>query len=368
MKHVSRALIVALISISTVTPMAAHADSRFSGMFFTNGMGVLLDTGDKVPKAKVVMPTGHLQGEALKLPKRTFERFGSKSWYLPGIMPDANQRFAAKLEELRQNPELVRLAKRIAPKYNVDPAAVVASVLTELTFNNDHSMKIQNMAAYIPSQSFYAGANELREMFKTSTPLQLCKPERSDYWTFVCLNILWDNNVVFARGEGPRVAGFGYIPMTRDELSFAGKLAPRVAFLPMGMSFGPAQITLFRALMASEDVTRVSGGKYPRVTMDDMPAVQRMISELEPSVHIIAATLGRSIYAYRKFARVDISTNVGLLATIFNVGYEIQRATRIQRTNTFAKPENWDLPKENYFGYFANEHEKEIRALVDQTK
>ncbi|RYZ65177.1 MAG: DUF1402 family protein, partial [Proteobacteria bacterium] len=139
-----------------------------------------------------------------------------------------------------------------------------------------------------------------------------------------------------------------------------------LATLSAGMSFGPAQITLFRALMASEDVTRVSGGKFPRVTISDMPAVQRMIAEIEPSVHIISATLGRSIYAYRKYPRIDISKNLGLLATIFNVGYEVQRATKLSQANIFAKTETMQLPKENYFGYFANEHEQEIRALVNE--
>lgn len=356
---ISRALFAVLMTCSTV----AYADSRFVGMFYSNGMGVLLDTGVKVPKAKVVMPAGHVVGANLDLPRRTQERFGAKTNQLTSIMAAANKRFTEKLAELRQNPELVRVAKEIAPKYNVDAASVVAAVLTELTFNNDYSMKLQNMVAYLPSQSLYPGANQLREMF-ASPQLKLCKPERSDYWSWVCVSTLWDNNLLTARGARGLVSAYGYIPMAPNEEAFIAKLSPKVASIPAGMSFGPAQITLFRALMASEDVTRVSGGKIPRVTLDNMPAVQRMVAEIEPSVHIIAATLGRSVYAYRKYARVDIANNLGLLATIFNVGYEVRRAAQLQRENTFAKEAKWRLPRENYFGYFANEHEKEIRALV----
>jgi hypothetical protein len=363
MISLSHALLVALITCSTV----AHAESRFVGMFYSNGLGVLLDTGPKVPKPKVVMPAGHVPGANLDLPKRTQDRFGAGTNQLSAIMTAANKRFAEKLTELRQNPELVRIAKEVAPKYNVDPAAVVAAVLTELTFNNDYSMKLQNMAAYIPSQSFYPGANTLREMFATPQ-LKLCNPQRSDYWSWVCLNILWDNNVLTARGARGLVSMYGYIPMAVNEDAIIAKVSPKVAFVPAGMSFGPAQITLFRALMASEDVTRVSGGKIPRVTIDDMPAVQRLVAEVEPSVHIIAATLGRSVYAYRKYARIDISANLGLMASIFNLGYEVQRATKLQQANIFAKTAEYKLPRENYFGYFANEHEKEIRQLISEIK
>jgi hypothetical protein len=367
MTTITRALFVAMIVSSTMASSRAQADSRFVGMFYSNGTGVLLDTGPKVPKPKVVMPAGHVAGADLELPNRTRDRFSSKTSQLTSIMDAANKRFAEKLAELRQSPALVRIAKEVAPKYNVDAASIVASVLTELTFNNDYSMKLQNMAAYIPSQSFYPGANEVKALF-SSPQLKICNPGRSDYWSWVCLNVLWDNNVLTARGSQGLVAPYAYIKMSPTELSLIGKISPQVAFLPVGMSFGPGQISLFRALMASEDVTRISGGKFPRVTIDDMPAVQRMVSELEPTVHIIAATLGRSIYAYRKYARIDISQNLGLLASIFNLGYEVQRATKLMQANDWAKVENYKLPRENYFGYFANEHEKEIRALVNETK
>ncbi len=368
MTTLSRAFLVALISISTVTSTVVSAESRFVGLFYTNGLGYILDTSPKVPSAKVVMPAGHLPNPNLDLPQRTRERFGTQGSTVQSILEPANKRFAEKLADMKAHPELVRLAKQIAPKYNVDAASVVAAALTEMTFNNDYSMKLQSMASYIPSQSFYPGANELKQKMATLPQLQLCHPERSDYWSWVCLNILWDNNVFFARGKAPAVPAYGYIPMSPTEDALVAKISPKVALWPAGTSFGPAQITLFRALMASEDVTRVSGGKIPRVTVDNMPAVQRMISELEPSVHIIAATLGRSVYAYRKYARVDISQNIGLLASIFNLGYEVQRATKLMWSNTFAKKEEMNLPRENYFGYFANEHEKEIRALIAETK
>lgn len=367
MHSISKALLVALTIFSTAS--GAFAESRFAGVFDARNMGVLLDTGLKVPGAKVTLPPGHLANADLTLPARTRERYQSSSNQLLSILPAARLRFQSKLETLRKNSEIVRYAKQIGPAYGVDPAAIVASILVELTFNNDWSMDLQKAAAFLPSQTFYPGAINLISRFNDSN-LKMCHPERSDYWSWYCLNVMWDSSLRNVRANASSGASLllrpGQVSISPTDEPLIAKLSPKILTLPAGLSFGPAQITLFRALMASDDVARVSKGRFPRVTIYDMPAVQRLIADVEPSVHIVAATLGRSVFAYRKFARIDISGNLGLQATLFNVGYEVNRALSLQNANVFAKPPNWQLPRENYFGYFANEHEKEIRALVNE--
>ncbi|RYZ63444.1 MAG: DUF1402 family protein, partial [Proteobacteria bacterium] len=61
-------------------------------------------------------------------------------------------------------------------------------------------------------------------------------------------------------------------------------------------------------------------------------------------------------------ASTDISKNIGLQATLFNLGYEAERAIVMNGENARAKTPR--RPRENYFGWFVNRHEAEIRALV----
>jgi hypothetical protein len=71
----------------------------------------------------------------------------------------------------------------------------------------------------------------------------------------------------------------------------------------------------------------------------------------------MAALIRVSIDAYKKKAKLDISKNPGITATLYNLGNPEARAVRHARSGR-------RYPRENYYGWFVNKHEKELREIV----
>ncbi len=343
----------------------SRAEERFTGLFQADGRRLMVDSAEPIPKVSAAIGPGHLVDADLKIPAKTRVRFFAKSDSLVEILPKANSRFVDRLNTFSSDKRLLTMVTDIARLYEVDPAAVLAVMLTEMTFNNDYEMKLQNMAAFIPSKSFYSGADELKSYLKMAQ-LNACQPQRSDYWSWICMASVWDSSLHIARGTRRAWNKSDYLDLSPNEDPFVQKVSPKVAFFPVGVTFGPGQISLLRALTSSDDVARVSRGRIPKVTLDDMPAVQKLVSEVEPSIHIICATLARSVYAYSRLAKVDVAKNIGVLATLYNLGYEVTRAVNLRYLNANKPVSTWQMPRENYFGYFANEHEDEIRRLTQE--
>ncbi len=79
----------------------------------------------------------------------------------------------------------------------------------------------------------------------------------------------------------------------------------------------------------------------------------------------VAATISKSIDAYKSIAGFDISGNPGLTATLYNVGNPEQRAEALKAENdkrrAAGEPEK--LPEENYYGWLVNDKLSELKAL-----
>ena len=75
------------------------------------------------------------------------------------------------------------------------------------------------------------------------------------------------------------------------------------------------------------------------------------------SLHYMAAVIQDSIEAYKKVAKVDISTNPGLTATLYNLGDPWSRAAKFRRSGT-----PW--PRENYYGWLVNDRIKDLQGIL----
>ncbi len=360
-KFAALALLASTVSTFLSPPSTALAGgppgTRYIGVFDTAGRPALVDVRRKIKDSKLVVPAGHLANPNLEIPKFTRLRYLTLSSTVEGILPAADEKFASLIAKLRSQPRLIELANRIAPLYGVEPAAVMGAMLGELTFNNEFTSAMQDKAALIPEQSSFTGAIRVAEKLKADA-FEFCGIKHRDYWAWVCVNRTWNNSLAW-RGPQARESLYQTILEPSDQ-PLHGMLRPTA----LGATFGPAQMSLMRALMLSEDVYTASGGQIPRLWIDDMPAVLRAITNLETSVHFVAATLARSIDAYKRFANIDISHNMGVQATLFNLGWEFELALKSRQENTFNKIPN--SPRENYFGWFINRHEKEIRELVSK--
>ena len=123
------------------------------------------------------------------------------------------------------------------------------------------------------------------------------------------------------------------------------------------------QLNPLTALEMSDLVHRVSG--LPTLDSSDPRGVYKTIMDPDLTLPYVAATLRKSIDAYKSIAGFDISQNPGLTATLYNLGNPEARARALKAENDGRKKQGLDakLPEENYYGWFVNEKMPELQAL-----
>ena len=122
-----------------------------------------------------------------------------------------------------------------------------------------------------------------------------------------------------------------------------------------GQTFGIGQLNPLTALQMTDTVHRVSG--LPKLDADDPNEVYRTIMDPDMTLAYVAATIKKSIEAYRSIAGFDISQNPGVTATLYNIGNPEARAYALKAENERRKAagEAQKLPEENYYGWLVND-------------
>ena len=98
-----------------------------------------------------------------------------------------------------------------------------------------------------------------------------------------------------------------------------------------GQTFGIGQLNPLTALEMSDLVHRVSG--LPTLDSSDPRGVYKTIMDPDLTLPYVAATLRKSIDAYKSIAGFDISQNPGLTATLYNLGNPEARARALKAEN-----------------------------------
>jgi hypothetical protein len=113
----------------------------------------------------------------------------------------------------------------------------------------------------------------------------------------------------------------------------------------------------------SDLVHQVSG--LPKLDPGQPNQVYETIMDPDLTLPYVAATLKKSIDAYRTIAGFDISQNPGITATLYNVGDPEARAYALKAENEKRLLEGQEprLPEENYYGWLVNEKLPELQAL-----
>jgi hypothetical protein len=85
----------------------------------------------------------------------------------------------------------------------------------------------------------------------------------------------------------------------------------------------------------------------------------------DQSLAYIAATLRKSIDAYRSIAGFDISQNPGITATLYNLGNPEARARALAAENRARTGQGKAarLPEENYYGWLVNAKLDQLQSL-----
>jgi len=262
--------------------------------------------------------------------------------------------FDAKYEKVRDllatDRQLTSKIKSIARAYGIDPIHMVGAIVGEHTYNVDAYDRLQSYyvkAAAYAGDSFRFGYDGESIADLIARPqFSSCVSKQTSYAVWSCRENIWDRQF---RGKSV------------DGTTFPNNRFSAVFFQPFyaGQTFGLGQINPLTALMLTDMVARVSG--YDRLDANDANAVYKAIMDPDISLAYMAASIRHSIDAYKSIAGVDISTNPGITATLYNVGNPDQRAAALAARNSSGE---FRWPEENYYGWLVNDKLAELRSLL----
>ena len=269
-----------------------------------------------------------------------------------------NTTFQAKYRKiyalLKSDAKLRAKIREAAAAYGISPIHIVGALVGEHTYNVDAYDRLQTYyvkaISYLTSKLSFAYQGEDVSDFVQRPQFAACSAKSDSYALWICREGVW--NSIF-RGK------------TVDGKSFPDNRFGAVFFQPYyaGQTFGLGQLNPLTALQMSDMVHKVSG--LPRLDVSDPGTVYKTIMDPDLTLPYVAATIRRSIDAYRDIAGFDISGNPGITATLYNVGNPEQRARALKRENdrrhTAGEPEK--LPQENYYGWLVNDKLPELQAL-----
>lgn len=288
---------------------------------------------------------------------------GNRNAEQPGIPGGSARRTAAlsttyenkyrKVLKLLQTDQALR-AKIVqaARSYGIDPIHIAGAIVGEHTYNVDAYDRLQTYyvkaTSYLGSSFAFKHGGETVDRFVQRPEFTQCQSGDS-YSLWSCRERVWNT----------RFAG-----KTVDGTKFPSDRFGAVFFQPFyaGQTFGLGQLNPLTALQMSDLVNRVSGS--PKLDAADPAKVYETIMDPDKTLPYVAATLKKSIDAYRRIG-FDISNNPGITATLYNIGSPEARASALkaENANRQANGEAPRLPEENYYGWLVNDRIADLKAL-----
>ncbi len=297
--------------------------------------------------ALTVVPPGNRNEEQPAVPGASIKRTKASKGSFEG-------KYQKVYNLLANDAKLRSKIKQAAAAYGIDPMHIVGAIVGEHTYNVDAYDRLQTYyvkaIAYLGNSLEFAYKGEDVDDFIQRPQFSVCAGKSDSYSLWTCREQVWNREF---RGQ------------TVDGRSYPNNRFSAVFFQPFyaGQTFGLGQLNPLTALQMSDLVSRVSG--FPKLDAADPNGVYETIMDPDKSIPYVAATLKKSIDAYRSIADFDISQNPGVTATLYNLGNPEARAAALRNENEKRKAagEPEKLPEENYYGWLVNEKLPELRAL-----
>ena len=290
---------------------------------------------------------------------------GNRSVEQPGVPGGSTKRtkagktsFEAKYRKvyalLKDDADLREKIREAAAAYGIDPLHIAGAIVGEHTYNVDAYDRLQTYyvkaVSYLSSQLSFGYEGESIDDFIERPEFAGCDAQEGSYDLWTCREAVWNRSF-----RGATVDGVTF-PEDRFSATF---------FQPFyaGQTFGLGQLNPLTALQMSDLVNEVSG--LPRLDAGNPNQVYETIMDPDLTLPYVAATLKKSIDAYRSIAGFDISQNPGITATLYNVGNPEERAAALKAENEQRLSEGLEprLPEENYYGWLVNDRLPELEAL-----
>jgi hypothetical protein len=310
-------------------------------------VGLMLAMTASAANAVTLVPPGNRNAEQPPIPGASVHRTQA-----------TNTTFQAKYRKvyalLANDAKLRAKIRQAAAAYGIDPMHIVGAIVGEHTYNVDAYDRLQTYyvkaISYLSSKLSFAYEGEDVSDFVRRPQFSACTGKSDSYALWTCREGVWNRTF---RGK------------TVDGTSFPNNRFGAVFFQPYyaGQTFGLGQLNPLTALEMSDLVHRVSG--LPQLDVNDPNAVYKTIMDPDLTLNYVAATLKKSIDAYKAVAGFDISDNPGVTATLYNVGNPEARAYALKQENekhrAAGEPERF--PEENYYGWLVNDKLPELQAL-----
>ncbi|MCX8999449.1 DUF1402 family protein [Rhizobiaceae bacterium BDR2-2] len=304
--------------------------------------GVAALASAEMAQAGVAVPAGNRNAEQPAIPGASVRRTAA-------LKSSFDRKYEKVRDLLASDRQLIAKIKKTAATYGIAPIHMVGALVGEHTYNVDAYDRLQSYyvkaASYTGNSFRFSYANESISDFLARPQFAGCRQSDS-YSLWTCREGIWDKSF---RGRAV------------DGTSFPDNRFSAVFFQPFfaGQTFGLGQINPLTALMLSDLVVRRSG--YERLDEKDAAGVYRAIMDPDRSLAYMAAIIRRSIDDYNDIAGVDISTNPGITATLYNIGNPRERARRLAAQRAAGR-QAW--PEENYYGWLINDRLPELMKLL----
>jgi hypothetical protein len=269
--------------------------------------------------------------------------------------------FDEKYEKIRDliadDSKLRQKISSVSKRYKIDPIHIVGALVGEHTYNVDAYDHLQTY--YIKAVS-YAGERFRFEYdgesvvdFVGRPEFEECDEDSGSAKLWTCREDVWEQTF-----RGKKVSGKSY----PDDRFGAVFFQPFYA----GQTFGLGQLNPLTALIHTDRVNKVS--KLSKLSAGNASQVYKAIMDPDSTLAYMAALIAESIDNYRDIAGFDISANPGLTATLYNVGNSTRRAVVLAAENDKRKKRGLKpkLPAENYYGWLVNQHEDELREIIER--
>ncbi len=279
----------------------------------------------------------------------------------PVIVPKGNRNNAQEsykeskftgVLKLISKKENICVIKEAAELYQLDPVTIMGSIIGEHTYNVGAWDIAQENYLYMVKRwisRFEGNGLDLGAMIQESKYAQCEQTTDNNYDLWSCYDSVWKKD-----SRNPRKGG------SNSSIKWT-------FFNPTGSgyTYGFGQLGPERALMVTDVVNSVSG--FELLTVTNPPAIYDAILNPQISIHYVAATNRTAIDIYKKHANFDISQNPGIVATLYNLGKEYEKAEKLYNRTLKSLTEKGEstYPSVNYYGWLINNKEDTIRATYE---
>lgn len=258
-------------------------------------------------------------------------------------------KFAKVVATLKKENVFEKISK-IAPKYGVSPESVAACIIGEHVFNVSIVDKFQSYFINIYSRwvdKHSSIQNVYLALLKEPDVENILKSTNlTDYEKWDTIFDIYNQ----------KYRGTKNYPNSNFTMSFFNPYGA-------GLTYGLGQLSPTRVLLTNDIAVKMGGlKKIPATDTEDMYFATL---DVDTNINYVASSVVASIVNYKKYANFDISNNIGVIATLFNLGAEKRRAIQLAKLNEKLAKENkqLNLPVENFYGWYMNKKETEIKAL-----